>query len=232
MSQSEAAAAIASIKQGFILNYVDSVCVGLLLYEYILTFGSNVSLFWRKKLSTAMPFFMIRFLMLFTILSNVASTSTNLSTCTASIGISMFIQFASMAAVAVISAMRVYAITGREWTQTALTFIIGMIPVGVNVYAAISSSIYYEDGICSYNVTTSSGDQLMFALLSRLSTIACDILVVVAIWVKTFGTLRANIRTPDMVVQAVIDMVPPERRDGVLHRDVTPEYRRHLFVLL
>ncbi|KAH9830298.1 uncharacterized protein C8Q71DRAFT_786724 [Rhodofomes roseus] len=107
----------------------------------------------------------------------------------ASIIFSMFVEFSSLAMLAVISAMRVYAVSGRQWLITAVALLVGVLPVGVNVYAASHATIYFEGGVCSYDTN------LTVALLSRLATIVCDVIVVATIWVKTYSLAKYHAQT-------------------------------------
>ncbi|TFY52595.1 hypothetical protein EVJ58_g9922 [Rhodofomes roseus] len=115
---------------------------------------------------------------------------------------------------AVISAMRVYAVSGRQWLITAVALLVGVLPVGVNVYAASHATIYFEGGVCSYDTNLTGRENFMyvfipvakssssvheashrFALLSRLATIVCDVIVVATIWVKTYSLAKYHAQT-------------------------------------
>ncbi|KZT67909.1 hypothetical protein DAEQUDRAFT_766688 [Daedalea quercina L-15889] len=196
MSNSAAAEAIADARLKFVTTCIGFASNALIMYEYTLTSSSEVSLFWNRRFTTSLPFFAIRFLLLLTGLFGFASTSrlTNLRDCTASIVFSMFIQFSSMAMVAVVSSMRVHAVGGQRWPVTILTFLVGLVPVGVNVYGGSRALIYFEGGACSYEAASHLLTDPHFALLSRLCSIACDALVVATIWIKTYCVTRVYVR--------------------------------------
>ncbi|KAH9914603.1 uncharacterized protein B0H18DRAFT_1044628 [Fomitopsis serialis] len=216
MSMAEAAI---YAQEAFTSSCVDVASNALLLYEYITTSDSEISLFWVRKWPASIVFFLVRFLMLATALFGLATmasaeiTNVRLNHCMASIIFSMFIQFTSLAMIAVVSAMRVYAVNGHRWLAAAFTLIVGAAPVGVNVYAASQASIYLTDGICSYHTMTTSREGFIFALLSRLCTITCDIIVVTTIWVETYGLMKTHVR-PRSYRQSLIWYL---LRDGTIY---------------
>lgn len=191
------AEAVIYAQETFRSSCVDTASFALLLYEYAITSDSEVSLFWVRKWPASILFFAVRFLMLATALFGIVTTAssdfTHLSSCMASIILSMFIQFTSLATIAVVSAMRVYAVSGRRWLVAAFTLIVGAVPVGVNVYSATQAKIYLTDGVCSYNSTISSREGFIFALLSRLCTVTCDIIVVATIWIKAYRLVKTHV---------------------------------------
>ncbi|PIL30402.1 hypothetical protein GSI_07588 [Ganoderma sinense ZZ0214-1] len=57
--------AIAEANSGVVDNYVTVATFVLILYDYYLTFGAEVELFWKKKISRAsVLFFLNRYLVL------------------------------------------------------------------------------------------------------------------------------------------------------------------------
>ncbi|KAM5541416.1 hypothetical protein V8D89_004970 [Ganoderma adspersum] len=65
MAQLASPALIAEVTTGLVDSYVTVATFVLILYDYFMTFGAEVELFWKKKISRAsVLFFLNRYLVL------------------------------------------------------------------------------------------------------------------------------------------------------------------------
>ncbi|KAI0640732.1 hypothetical protein C8Q79DRAFT_920930, partial [Trametes meyenii] len=128
----------------------------LVLYDFLITFGEEVRLFWGRKFTGAsLLFFINRY---WTLLANdifmplsFARVSDNVrshalpSTCDAltkaSLAVEVF-QYVPWAGKP-FSGLRVLALSGMNWPLSVITFLLAMGPVGVNLVRTKCNQIYY-----------------------------------------------------------------------------------------
>ncbi|OCH89462.1 hypothetical protein OBBRIDRAFT_888385 [Obba rivulosa] len=107
---------------------------------------------------------------------------------------------------ALFSAIRVYAVSGGSWWLASLVFLLNAVPVGTNSYDFFSGIVYQVESIpvigtvCFIGSNISDTEIIQFAVATRSCVMAADILVLLAIWTKTYGTVtaarRSGIKTP------------------------------------
>ncbi|KAI0769544.1 hypothetical protein BC629DRAFT_790526 [Irpex lacteus] len=75
-----------------------------------------------------------------------------------------------------------------------------MVPVATNTFTFITDRVIVDLDICTYTVQESTRINLLLSLISRISVIAADILVLVVTWMKTARSYsearRLKIETP------------------------------------
>ncbi|KAH9914965.1 uncharacterized protein B0H18DRAFT_1043468 [Fomitopsis serialis] len=101
--------------------------------------------------------------------------------------------------IAVISAIRVFAVTERNWLLSLLTLTLGLLPVLINIY--LLTTAYYlvksvpTTTVCAVLSTISPHSANKVALASRLGVILSDILVVSATWFNLFQSARFSAKS-------------------------------------
>jgi len=91
---------------------------------------------------------------------------------------------------AAFSALRIYAILGRNIWWPMLIFAFGAVPIPTNLFLDIISSYDIEPdlspgNVCSQFTSLSAAAVLAFSLATRLSGILADVLVLLLTWSKT-----------------------------------------------
>ncbi|KAI0676125.1 hypothetical protein C8Q78DRAFT_1075057 [Trametes maxima] len=188
---SEIAAEISSLYDAvFTVRYLSSAGSTLVLYDFLITFGEEVRLFWGRKFTGAsLLFFVNRY---WTLLAN---------------DIFMPLSFAHVpdSAHLAFSALRVLALSGMNWPLSVATFLLAMGPVAVNLtqYAfGLSASNALTLGCLSGDNKTEVQAEIAIlcvpsgaysvlscrpaSIVSRLTLILSDVLVVVVTLVATW----------------------------------------------
>ncbi|TFK81238.1 hypothetical protein K466DRAFT_604664 [Polyporus arcularius HHB13444] len=128
MSSSEEANAIAADDLTFLIsNYFANAGSGLVVYEYMMTFGREVELFWTGRLTgAAILFFFNRYLSLvvdvYGLLENICP---DVARSSKALDILQYFPWA------VFSALRAFALT-KHWPLATFIFLLSMVPLGVN----------------------------------------------------------------------------------------------------
>ncbi|KAI0640699.1 hypothetical protein C8Q79DRAFT_921141, partial [Trametes meyenii] len=87
----------------------------LLAYEFLITFGREVELFWKRGVTGAsMLFFVNRYLPLVFHIYQMTTSRT-------------------MSDKAIFSGLRAFALSGRDWPLALLAFLLSLVPVGLNL---------------------------------------------------------------------------------------------------
>ncbi|KAI0946537.1 hypothetical protein AcW1_009976 [Taiwanofungus camphoratus] len=96
----------------------------------------------------------------------------------------------SFAVLAVISALRVHAVTGRNWRLAVITLVLGLVPVGTNMFnafrtsylvTALSSSVF----VCSNTSNDHFASNKKLLIATRICLIVSDLIVVAVTWYNT-----------------------------------------------
>ncbi|OSX60629.1 hypothetical protein POSPLADRAFT_1148683, partial [Postia placenta MAD-698-R-SB12] len=148
----------------------------LILYDYLLTLSREVELVWHSQRSPAKyTFFYNRYCVLlwafYVVISLLRSSQTVLSSC---FDISFFATWAGTCNhrmtprryvtdghSSVFSALRVWAISGRDWRPTSLTLALGLVPVATNMVHLNSLQVSYAAHFAYASSTTSGPRQHM-----------------------------------------------------------------------
>ncbi|KAI0654314.1 hypothetical protein C8Q70DRAFT_925975 [Cubamyces menziesii] len=154
----------------------------MVLYEYIVTLGDEVDLFWKRKISSAsIIFFLNRYLTIlgYVLDSGTFHVQTDIVSSTqyrACLPLDLLRYFPQ----AIFSSLRAYAISECNRWIASLVFFLLMGPVAVNAVSRTHTV-------------------LRLTIISRSSAIGADFLVVMVTWWKTRKSMKlykeANIQT-------------------------------------
>lgn len=102
------------------------------------------------------------------------------------------------------SATRVYAIGGRAWQLAIVTFALGLVPVGLNLFSDIryvytTAYIPSFGTVCNNIPLFSTSTNVILLCVARASLITSDLIVLTVTWVKTYRikqeAVEANMKT-------------------------------------
>ncbi|KAH9830297.1 uncharacterized protein C8Q71DRAFT_862591 [Rhodofomes roseus] len=140
----------AELHTEFVAKCLAAAALALALYEYILTLSNEVALFWTAKASSAsasaLLFFSVRVILLAIAATNIAGNYVPDAVATLTGCKSYNIWDATLTMlgygmIAVISAIRVFAVTSRNWPLSLVTLALGLAPVVINIY--LLTTAYY-----------------------------------------------------------------------------------------
>lgn len=194
-------ATVQEILEDYVLNRDDNygryAVTSLILYDYLLTLSREVELVWHSQRSPAKyTFFYNRYCVLlwafYVVISLLRSSQTS---CVAEFIVSSCFDISFFATWAVFSALRVWAISGRDWRPTSLTLALGLVPVATNMLNYIRSKAAYGVGLngsleCIYSSRLSVSLNNKMVIATRSCAIASDVVVLVAIWAYTRHSRR------------------------------------------
>ncbi|GBE83894.1 hypothetical protein SCP_0509510 [Sparassis crispa] len=177
-----------------------SICA-VILYEHLVTFGTEYDLVWGRKLTGPNVIFFINRYALFVwsivnILGLFSWESARRYNFFWQCAEAFVMQLMVYTIWAVFSGLRVYAVSSRNWYFTVPTVALGMVPVAANIYSLAKTSYAFVvvlpvlGHICQ-NTSYLTSD---FAIL----TIASDVIVLCVTWFNTYTIKRdadnANIK--------------------------------------
>ncbi|KAI0628911.1 hypothetical protein C8Q77DRAFT_1067287 [Trametes polyzona] len=146
-------------------NYCGYAALTLLFYEYVITLDREVNLFWTRKFTGATALFLAnRYIPLLLQIVDMCGYAT--------MSDKVIMQYVPWA---VFSALRVYALSGRNSFLGLVTLLLSSVTVGVN--------------LTQYHWLVGFNDPTNVTIASRTCTIAADIIVIV---VTLFATYRAG----------------------------------------
>ncbi|KAH9921841.1 uncharacterized protein B0H18DRAFT_1019322 [Fomitopsis serialis] len=175
--------AIVFAESTLISNYITIAPLALIIYDSVLTFDKEIQVFWSRKLPRAA--YLLFALMRLTLIGLVVSSFPLIvgchvpydavQRCAILYAISNYaILGMSMLLTAIISAMRVYAVTSRNWVLTSLTLSFALVPV-------VCLPFLIQD---LPNVDS----------VSRICAIASDVVVIGTTWRNTFYVVKFRLR--------------------------------------
>ncbi|KZT67910.1 hypothetical protein DAEQUDRAFT_712578 [Daedalea quercina L-15889] len=180
------------------LRLVRDTTTALTLYEYSLTLSNEVALFWRSKPSSASALFFLLRIVLFAIAATDIAGNL-VPDATAAVSHLHTIVRLPPDSNPPISAIRVFAVTGRSWVLTFLTLALGLVPVAINIYLLTTAHFVVEVvptmTVCAATSTLSTEAANKVALASRLCVILSDIFVVSTTWFNLFHSARLSIKS-------------------------------------
>ncbi|KAH9829872.1 uncharacterized protein C8Q71DRAFT_391799 [Rhodofomes roseus] len=140
---------LASILQSnFTAICCQTVICGILLYDYILTFGKEVELVWQRPtraLGGTVIFFLNRVVAVGMIILGNLNTDLaryTYASCNYSVIFDVAITLLAYAVWAAVSAIRVHALTRRYWPLTLLTLALALLPPAVDIW--LSSTMTFS----------------------------------------------------------------------------------------
>ncbi|KAH9939111.1 uncharacterized protein BXZ73DRAFT_99786 [Epithele typhae] len=199
----EAAEVFAALNTIFVGNLCGLATAALLMFEYAITFGDEVNLFWpwrgRRLKGSSVLFLLNRYIVLITAMMDASGALFHFSpqSCepmTLITNIFAYLQYVPWAAFA---ALRAYALTSKNVPFTLLILALSMVPLGVNLLAFRTSPPSLEKcvGLLDLSTSFSTVDRFPDAvtIISRGGLISADLLLVIATWLATVrrGALRA-----------------------------------------
>lgn len=208
MSSSGLAAEIAyQLELGFVQNYCMVAMAALVLYEHAITFSQEVDLIWtRKKTGATVLYIMNRCCTIGLALAMILLLP-NWSTSTSCEAVNLLLPIFQLALAivwAAFSATRVYAIGGRAWQLAIVTFALGLVPVGLNLFSDIryvytTAYIPSFGTVCNNIPLFSTSTNVILLCVARASLITSDLIVLTVTWVKTYRikqeAVEANMKT-------------------------------------
>ncbi|KAI0765625.1 hypothetical protein BD413DRAFT_637664 [Trametes elegans] len=215
--------------------YTDNRClvavVVLIVYEYIITFDQEVELFWRPKMTGATALFLSnRYLPLLSYIlvmceyipmTDSVEWLTPFFSCVAMVRTQSVVHFLLYVPWAAFSALRAFALNGQSWPLALLIFVLSMISVGVNFaqFGLGIGSTYDMTFGCLVQVSltvtqarATPDNLLAVSLLSRLSLILADILVIGITW----HTMRRRLVLQGEITRRPLTLSTVLIRDGTV----------------
>ncbi|KAI0726563.1 hypothetical protein C8Q72DRAFT_796525 [Fomitopsis betulina] len=133
-----------SIKNGYGVAFINT----LLVYDYALTSGQEVELFWRRGPPVSrVLMFCCRLLVLMYVPTTMLATYflplyTTMEGCKATYLVYLPGWFISIFVSAVVTAIRAYAVTmrWRQWTLSAAVIFFGLVDLGMTIYLSVKTS--------------------------------------------------------------------------------------------
>ncbi|KAL6302734.1 hypothetical protein BKA93DRAFT_736272, partial [Sparassis latifolia] len=177
----------------------------VILYEHLVTFGTEYDLVWGRKLTGPNVIFFINRYALFvwSIVNILGLFSWDVDYRCETILLFRFVMQLMVYTIwAVFSGLRVYAVSSRNWYFTVPTVALGMVPVAANI-------------VRRFLVARTRSDVLF--VVSIASTIASDVIVLCVTWFNTYTIKRdadnANIKAT--IVTLLLRDGASDRANGV-----------------
>ncbi|KAH9925777.1 uncharacterized protein B0H18DRAFT_1008267 [Fomitopsis serialis] len=156
----------------------------MLLYDYILTIDREMELIWKNANGVSVIFVFNRVITLGLVFAYAAQFQHySYGSCKGASIVDVVFSLLSYMMWAVVSGLRVYALTKRSWALSVLTFVLGMAPWVPDVYIGatlsfdvISLPVGNRD-LCQENTTLSQGFQRKALIICRVSSIISDLIV-------------------------------------------------------
>ncbi|EMD39472.1 hypothetical protein CERSUDRAFT_80849 [Gelatoporia subvermispora B] len=204
-------AVVASLQSQWISRCCLVAASTLLFYDYLATLPREVDLMWARNLNCATLLFHSNRVMSllwaaamlvqgFVIPNNITSCIALNNDLVQTLGLVLFTVFAAF------SAVRTYAIGGGGWILSSIVFLLGMAPVATNIYGNIVKVWYAMDDLplvgitCVTGVDYSEATSNMLTIVTRVSVITSDVIVLFVTWWRTFNMRRrvedSAIKTP------------------------------------
>ncbi|KZT02865.1 uncharacterized protein LAESUDRAFT_729856 [Laetiporus sulphureus 93-53] len=206
-----------AVDQAFATAFCQAAITTVLLYDYGLTFGQEVQHFWNGPPSkSAILFFSNRFALwcgaiatgstwiFFGYIVHQRSVDSDMVEVCNVINI-MAILLGSVPYIiwAAFSALRVYAVSERAWSWTALALGTSLVPFLANVWFATKQSCNPDQIVSLWlttpHLSTSSANIKRVLIATRVSSILSDLMVLSATWYCTYHVLLprndSNVKT-------------------------------------
>ncbi|KAH9911118.1 uncharacterized protein B0H18DRAFT_1064545 [Fomitopsis serialis] len=155
----------------------------MLLYDYILTIDQEADLIWKKPNGASIIFGLNRIVTLGLICESATGQLHHYTyeSCKGLTILSEVIILLSYAIWAVVSALRVYALTKRNWWLSTVTFVLGIAPLAVDLY--VGTTISYRiiplgnETLCQEDTNVNRGFYRKSLIICRGCSIVSDLLV-------------------------------------------------------
>ncbi|KAH9925816.1 uncharacterized protein B0H18DRAFT_1008520 [Fomitopsis serialis] len=184
----------------FTVNCCSAAAAALLVFDYALTFEQEVDYIWSSSnYGYVLVFFANRLAMLGMAVGSVLNMLPWYSTmsCTAVNWSLAAFQILALFLWAIVSTLRVYAVSNRDWGFTILTLCLGLTPVVTNLYANIAAAFF---PVYSFAYTYCGGSTYYSEdVANRACLIASDSLVLFIAWYQLhtgfYNSARPGVRS-------------------------------------
>ncbi|KAL6299162.1 hypothetical protein BKA93DRAFT_808156 [Sparassis latifolia] len=174
--------------------FIDSCCyisiIALLLYDTALTFDREYQYIWKAKISIpSLLYLTIRYCTVINTIPQILelqAQTVSLISCSVLEWLNMVLGTILLSSVAVFSAMRIYAIYGRNKLLFYILLGLGMVNPISNFTCVGYTYNFSAEQMSRWNVGT------------RASTVTVDCLVLIMTWLKTYRTRKVakEVKTP------------------------------------
>ncbi|KAH9829882.1 uncharacterized protein C8Q71DRAFT_788942 [Rhodofomes roseus] len=178
----------------FVINCCGAAAAALLVFDYVLTFEQEVNFIWSSTNYVYVLLFLAnRLAMLGMTVGSVLNMLPwySILSCTVVNWSLAGFQILTLLLWAIVSTLRVYAVSNRDWGFTILTLLLGLTPVATNIYANIEATFFpvpsyaYCYGQTEYTVVLAN----RLEITTRACLIASDALVLLIAWYQLHTSL-------------------------------------------
>ncbi|TBU28244.1 hypothetical protein BD309DRAFT_875422 [Dichomitus squalens] len=205
---------VQAVSEAFFATCWGYATPALLFYDYILTFNSEVTLFWMGgRLSGATILFLLnRYITLATQMLDAVPIPSSVEVClsTSSIAFSQYVAYNVLRVLqyfpwAAFSALRSYAMCPDHyrWPVSTIIFALSSVPIVVNMWGNLYKLSLVNDptlGIITTQPISASTllkhvlkRNLIVEVATRSSLIASDLLVLCVTWYRTYETVKLSL---------------------------------------
>ncbi|RDX51236.1 hypothetical protein OH76DRAFT_1417317 [Lentinus brumalis] len=183
----ETAAIIAEALESAIANYCGIAGIVFLLYEYTITFGREVDLFWTRRFSGATVLFLAN--KYITLLNHLFDLSLYIpfhvsdkimQTCNLHAKAFSSIDYLQYVPWAAFSGIRAFALC-KSWALSVLVFTLSLVPLGVN-FSVKMYGVNDPTAGCEMGEIIDHTTAIKLVLVARMSLIAADVLLITITW--------------------------------------------------
>ncbi|GJE96341.1 hypothetical protein PsYK624_125350 [Phanerochaete sordida] len=210
-SESQLVQVLQAIRTG---GYVGYSLLCLVAYEYIITFGQEVAVVWRRKLSVVSVLLLgTRWLM---VVNPLIGNFSGPTICRPLYTLTVILWAIITLMISLFPALRIYALWRTSWVRyifPALILLLGTVAIGTNIFGLTRSVVSYDPALdtCVQStvfspslgktyanappitlppLTPSPQTYRLVLYLTRLTTIGADVLVLVLTWIRSFTLFR------------------------------------------
>ncbi|GJE94667.1 hypothetical protein PsYK624_108380 [Phanerochaete sordida] len=170
----------------------------MVVYELLLTVNDELSVVWRQKLNiTSLVYLVLRMTLVLQVVYGllpawIIPATTDVS-CWGVQVTGTILQFWAYFLTSAFSALRTWAISDRSYVLATIVLLLGIVPIPTNVYGyAVSTNIPSPLSYCNLVPMISARMSLML-LITRISVIVSDAVVLLVTLVKAYrGALEAR----------------------------------------
>jgi len=211
------------------IGYLFCVASALLVFDFFVMIPHEIGYIWRRKVSMAtILYFVIRYAPLISRTAVIYSLlpGSNTQTCMIVSWIYEMLVFFTLSSIAVLSALRIYAIWSLQRALLATVLFTGMILPIIHLIVRTSTltSHAQQSMTCQLFLANPLNNQMtsifsaktaeLLVLVSRFAATGSDGLIVLLIWLKIYATYKVLVTSKLPVKSSLIRMV---FRDGVLY---------------
>lgn len=174
---------------------INTAVTSLAIWEFIITISDDVRIVWRRPVTVSSVLLgSVRWCMLLTAVLGLPPATPK--DCPSVTLLDFALNIVGFAQTAVFSALRIFAVSNRNYLLSAIVLALSCVPVVTNtMLAAIQRHSYVVDPLTGRNCITmmSPSMQATFGILlyvTRSSLVIADSMVLVTTWIKTYSQWR------------------------------------------